>query len=102
MTVTYKDRDVQARTLWGEARGVGLAVMVALARTIRNRVHDGRDRSWWGEGYPGVCQTPYQSSCWNKNDPNYQLLSGARQIPFFLSFALRTGHRCIRARSENQ
>jgi spore germination cell wall hydrolase CwlJ-like protein len=29
-----------------------------------------------------VCQKPYQFSCWNKNDPNYPFLSGARQIPF--------------------
>ena len=35
-----------------------------------------------GEGYAGVCQKPYQFSCWNKNDPNFLFLSGARQIPF--------------------
>ena len=82
MTVSEKDRDVLARTLWGEARGEGLAGMVAVAWTIRNRVDDGKDKSWWGEGYAGVCQKPYQFSCWNRNDPNYQFLSGARQIPF--------------------
>ena len=82
MTVTEKDRDVLARTLWGEARGEGLAGMVAVAWTIRNRVDDGKDKSWWGEGYAGVCQKPYQFSCWNRSDPNYQFLSGARQIPF--------------------
>jgi spore germination cell wall hydrolase CwlJ-like protein len=82
MTVSEKDRDVLARTLWGEARGEGLAGMVAVAWTIRNRVADGKDKSWWGEGYAGVCQKPYQFSCWNRNDPNYQFLSGARQIPF--------------------
>lgn len=82
MTVTEQDRDVLARTLWGEARGEGLAGMVAVAWTIRNRVDDGKDKSWWGEGYVGVCQKPYQFSCLNRNDPNYQFLSGARQIPF--------------------
>lgn len=81
MTVTDKDRDVLARTLWGEARGEGLAGMVAVAWTIRNRVNDGKARSWWGEGYAGVCQKPYQFSCWNANDPNYPFLSGAKQIP---------------------
>ncbi|WP_148053301.1 cell wall hydrolase, partial [Pseudomonas frederiksbergensis] len=30
----------------------------------------------------GVCQAPYQFSCWNKNDPNFAYLSGAKQIPF--------------------
>lgn len=34
-----------------------------------------------GEGYAGVCQAPYQFSCWNKNDPNYPFLSGAKPIP---------------------
>lgn len=82
MTVTDRDRDVLARTLYGEARGEGLAGMLAVAWTIRNRVNDGQERSWWGEGYAGVCQQPYQFSCWNKGDPNYPSVSGARQIPF--------------------
>lgn len=81
MNVTSKDRDVLARTLWGEARGEGLAGMVAVAWSIRNRVDDGKDKSWWGEGYVGVCQKPYQFSCWNKNDPNYPFLSGVKPIP---------------------
>lgn len=29
-----------------------------------------------------MCQKPYRFSCWNKNDPNFLFLSGARQIPF--------------------
>lgn len=82
MTVTEKDRDVFARTLWGEARGESLSGQIAVAWTIRNRVFDGKDRSWWGEGYAGVCQRPYQFSCWNKNDPNFAYLSGAKPIPF--------------------
>ena len=82
MTVTEKDRDILARTLWGEARGESLAGQIAVAWTIRNRVNDGKDKSWWGEGYAGVCQKPYQFSCWNRNDPNFAYLSGAKQIPF--------------------
>jgi spore germination cell wall hydrolase CwlJ-like protein len=45
-------------------------------------VNDGKDKSWWGEGYAGVCQKPYQFSCWNKNDPNFAYLSGVKPIPF--------------------
>lgn len=75
------DIDVLARTLWGEARGEGPAGQIAVAWAIRNRVNDGKAKSWWGEGYAGVCQAPYQFSCWNKNDPNYPYLSGAKQIP---------------------
>jgi N-acetylmuramoyl-L-alanine amidase len=82
MPVTERDRDILARTLWGEARGESLSGQIAVAWTIRNRVDDGKDRSWWGEGYAGVCQKPYQFSCWNKTDPNYQFLIGVKQISF--------------------
>jgi hypothetical protein len=50
MPVTEKDRDILACTLWGEARGESLAGQIAVAWTIRNRVNDGKDRSWWGGG----------------------------------------------------
>jgi spore germination cell wall hydrolase CwlJ-like protein len=82
MVATEKERDILARTLWGEARGESLAGQIAVAWTIRNRVNDGKIKSWWGEGYAGVCQKPYQFSCWNRSDPNYASLSGAKQIPF--------------------
>lgn len=82
MTVTEKDCDILARTLWGEARGESLTGQIAVAWTIRNRVNDGEAKSWWGEGYAGVCKKPYQFSCWNKNDPNFVFLSGGKQIPF--------------------
>jgi N-acetylmuramoyl-L-alanine amidase len=86
MTVTEKDRDILARTLYGEARGEGVAGQIAVAWTIRNRVemdlHNDGKPDWWGEGYAGVCLKKYQFSCWNKNDPNFPFLSGARQIPF--------------------
>lgn len=76
-----KDLDVLALTLWGEARGEGYDGQVAVAWAVRNRVDDGKISSWWGEGYAGVCQKPYQFSCWNKNDPNYPYLSGLKPIP---------------------
>ena len=82
MTVTEKDCDILARTLWGEARGESLAGQIAVAWTIRNRVSDGKAKSWWGEGYAGVCLAKWQFSCWNKNDPNYVYLSGSKPIPF--------------------
>jgi spore germination cell wall hydrolase CwlJ-like protein len=81
MTAIEKDRDILARTLWGEARGESLAGQIAVAWTIRNRVNDGKTKSWWGEGYAGVCQAKYQFSCWNSNDPNFVYLSGAKPIP---------------------
>jgi len=82
MSVTERDRDILARTIWGEARGEDVIGQIAVAWTIRNRVLDGKAKSWWGEGYAGMCQASYQFSCWNRNDPNYAYLSGAKQIPF--------------------
>jgi N-acetylmuramoyl-L-alanine amidase len=46
MTATEKDRDILAHTLWGEARGEGLAGQIAVAWTIRKRVFDGKANSW--------------------------------------------------------
>ena len=46
MSITEKDRDILARTLWGEARGESLVGRIAVAWTIRNRVNDGKDKSW--------------------------------------------------------
>lgn len=48
MPITEKERDILARTLWGEARGEGTAGQIAVAWTIRNRVFDGKEKSWWG------------------------------------------------------
>lgn len=85
MTVTEKDHNILARTLWGEARGEGIAGMIAVGWTIRNRVemdlHNDGKPDWWGEGYAGVCLAPYQFSCWNRSDPNYPFLIGNQPIP---------------------
>ena len=80
-----RDIDVLARTLWGEARGEGLAGMIAVGWTVRNRVEldlgsDGKP-DWWGEGYEGVCRKPWQFSCWNVSDPNSAYLRGEKPIP---------------------
>ncbi|MDH4873005.1 cell wall hydrolase [Pseudomonas sp. BN515] len=85
MSQRERDIDVLARTIWGEARGEGIAGQVAVGWTIRNRVEmdlgkDGKP-DWWGEGYEGVCRAPWQFSCWNKNDPNSAYLRGEKQIP---------------------
>lgn len=74
------DLDVLAKTVWAESRGEQLQGQIAVAWTIRNRVEDGKLRSWWGEGYKGVCTAPWQFSCWNKDDPNYPYLVGKKPI----------------------
>ena len=63
-TPTLEDLDVMARTLWGEARGEGLAGMRAVAHVIMNRVTDAR----WPNSIAAVCKQPYQFSCWNVAD----------------------------------
>lgn len=85
--------DVLARTLYGESRGESVAGQQAVAWVIRNRVdaqlrRDGKP-DWWGEGYNGVCRAPYQFSCWNRNDPNFPFLSGAKPIPERMFNALK-------------
>lgn len=60
------DVDVLAKTLWGEARGEGLAGMNAVAAVIVNRV---RARSY-PSTVKGVCLQPWQFSMWNPDDPN--------------------------------
>lgn len=46
MDATEKDRNILARTLWGEARGEGLAGQIVVAWTLRNRVPSTGAKSW--------------------------------------------------------
>lgn len=59
--------DVLARTIWGEARGEGVAGMQAVASVVLNRAARG---GWWGNTIVEVCRKPYQFSCWLRTDPN--------------------------------
>ncbi len=62
-----RDLDILARTIWGEARGEGSEGMQAVANVIMNRY---AQRPRYGSTVRGVCQRPYQFSCWNAGDPN--------------------------------
>lgn len=69
--------EVMARTLWGEARGEPTVGKEAVASVILNRVRKAEangGKYWWGGNIIEVCRSPYQFSCWNENDPNYQKL----------------------------
>ncbi len=59
--------DILARTIWGEARGESTDGKKAVASVILNRLKK-PDR--FGSTIEGVCQKPFQFSCWNDNDPN--------------------------------
>jgi hypothetical protein len=75
------EADVLARTLYGEARGEGQEGMAAVGHVVLNRV---AAVSWWGRDVIGVCQKPWQFSCWNLNDRNRaELLRVSAAAPRF-------------------
>ena len=68
--------EIFAKTLFGEARGEGLKGIEAIANVVMNRVKHAQQIGsyWWGKTIEEVCLKPFQFSCWNKDDPNYELL----------------------------
>ncbi len=70
------DADILARTIYGEARGEKLSGREAVASTVLNRVKFAARKGsyWWGSSIEEVCLKPWQFSCWNKSDPNYNLI----------------------------
>lgn len=62
------DRDVLIRTLFGEAGNESDAGQIAVVHVIRNRLLRG-PASRFGGTPAGVCQKPWQFSCWNPGDP---------------------------------
>jgi N-acetylmuramoyl-L-alanine amidase len=63
--------DIMARTIYGEARGEKTTkALFAIAHVILNRV----EHKNWGETAEEVITQPLQFSCWNKNDPNRELI----------------------------
>jgi N-acetylmuramoyl-L-alanine amidase len=89
--------DVMARTVWGEARGEGVIGMQGIAHTIINRVITAQKKKqyWWGNTIIEVCQKPFQFSCWNKDDPNYQQLIAIRESDPIFMLAKQTSSRVI-------
>lgn len=63
------DREVLAKTIWGEARSDGYVGMHAVCCTILNRA---KRPGWWGKNIREVCLKRRQYSCWNAGDPNLQ------------------------------
>lgn len=94
---TDMEVDVMARTLWGEARGEGMAGMQAVACVILNRVEAARKLGgyWWGNNVLQVCHKPYQFSCWNKQDANYQKLLSVNDEDMHFVTAKRTARRAM-------
>lgn len=89
--------DVLARTIFGEARGEPVEGMEAVANVVLNRVQiaQKKGRYWWGNNIIGVCQKPYQFSCWNKSDPSYQRLINVTDKNIHFATALRIAQRAV-------
>lgn len=66
------DRIILARAIYGEARNCSDEEKIAVAHTVINRVNDGK--KWNGENVKDVILKPWQYSCFNKNDVNYEKL----------------------------
>ncbi|OWQ85697.1 hypothetical protein CDN99_21710 [Roseateles aquatilis] len=63
--------DLLARTIWGEARGIGKEGMEAIAAVVANRTNAGPKASpAFGSTVEETCLKPWQFSTWNENDPN--------------------------------
>ncbi|NCO02714.1 MAG: cell wall hydrolase [Alphaproteobacteria bacterium] len=89
--------DVLARTIFGEARGEPIEGMEAVACVVMNRVRisDIKGQYWWGSGVIGVCQKPYQFSCWNRSDPSYQRLMNVTDSNIHFATCLRIARRAV-------
>lgn len=93
--------DVLARTLWGEARGEGVAGMVAVGWVIKNRAEiaanwmrvRSRPHPLFGNGTIAIaCTKAMQFSCWNASDPNRaKLLAVTNADPGFAAAAALAG-----------
>lgn len=82
-TDQFADREIIARTAWGEARSLGHDGMQATINCIQNRLLSGV--TWWGSTLRTICIRPWQFSCWNANDPNRpKLLSVGETDPQYI------------------
>jgi len=71
--MTDYDFEIMAKTIYGEARGESRQGQKAVACVIFNRFRSGK---WFAaKTLAGVCLKPLQFSCWNKSDPNSQILA---------------------------
>jgi spore germination cell wall hydrolase CwlJ-like protein len=75
--MTLDDIDILARTIYGEARGEyyhpagGLTSFIAVANVVMNRL---KAPARFGTTIAEICQKRWQFSCWNKDDPNYDVI----------------------------
>lgn len=69
-----------ARMIYGEARNCSKEEKIEIAYSAINRVNDGK--KWNGETLREVILKPWQYSCFNKNDVNYEKLKAPEKKVF--------------------
>lgn len=96
--------DVLARTIYGEARGESVSGMEAVASVIMNRLGFSRrkGRYWWGNSITEICRYPYQFSCWNKDDPNYRVITKVAESDLVFCICRRIANRAVAGILEDQ
>ena len=81
--ISKEDVNILAKTIYGEARGSVHIDRLAVGFVIRNRAEvaqgyksrTNKSHPLFGDGtLASACQSPWQFSCWNKNDPNCEVL----------------------------
>ncbi len=89
--------DVLGRTIYGEARGESEAGMKAVACVFLNRIKHAqkKDGFWWGNDIFAVCQKPYQFSCWNKDDPNRDVILNVTKVKPVFRQALEIARQAV-------
>lgn len=92
-----QDEDILARTLYGEARGEKIAGMEAIASVILNRLAFSRQKNgyWWGNTITEICRKPYQFSCWNQDDVNYQKIISVGEDDKSFGICRRIARRAV-------
>ncbi|MDD5192483.1 MAG: cell wall hydrolase [Candidatus Nanoarchaeia archaeon] len=86
--IDYKTRDFSkdsdkvllARMLYGEARNCPREEKIEIAYTAINRANDGK--KWNGETIKEAILKPWQYSCFNKDDVNYEKLKNPKRKIF--------------------
>jgi N-acetylmuramoyl-L-alanine amidase len=101
MTCPSKDKDILARTLYGEARGLyhkqdgGLGALISVGNVVMNRV---KAQTWFGKSVQDVCLKPYQFSCWNPNDPNRPVIESVTSSQSVFKICLEVAEHILSGR----
>jgi len=78
-----------ALCIYGEARGEPLLGKLAVGLVVRNRVQNRQST------YREIILEPYQFSCFNKDDPNYQKIMRIADTPDDQRHAIPFFHDCL-------